>query len=79
MHFWTQVCLYFQKQLSHKKSYSIIEVAKLFGKKLKFLPRRDGERFASALTNMNLSNKVYRYFGKIDLKEYIQKFKENSR
>ena len=64
--------------ISHKKSYSIIEVAKLFGKKLKFLPRRDGERFASALTNMNLSNKVYRYFGKIDLKEYIQKFKENN-
>ena len=65
--------------ISHKKSYSIIDVAKLFGKKLKFLPKRDGERFASALTNMNLSNKVYRYFGKIDLKEYIQKFKENNR
>ena len=64
--------------ISHKKSYSIIEVAKLFGKKQKFLPKRDGERFASALTNMNLSNKVYRYFGKIDLKEYIQKFKENN-
>ena len=64
--------------ISHKKSYSIIDVAKLFGKKLKFLPKRDGERFASALTNMNLSNKVYRYFGKIDLKEYIQKFKENN-
>ena len=65
--------------ISHKKSFSIIEVAKLFGKRVKFLPKRDGERFASALTNMNLSNKVYRYFGKIDLKEYIQKFKENSR
>ncbi len=64
--------------ISHKKSYTITAVAKLFGKKLKFLPKRDGERFASALTNMNLSNKVYRYFGKIDLKEYIQKFKENN-
>ena len=64
--------------ISHKKSYSIIEVAKLFGKKLKFLPKRDGERFASALTNMNLSNKVYKYYGKIDLKEYIQKLKENN-
>ena len=57
--------------ISHKKSYSIIDVAKLFGKKLKFLPKRDGERFASALTNMNLSNKVYRYFGKTKLKNYI--------
>ena len=65
--------------ISHKKSYSIIEVAKLFGKKYKFLPKRNGERFASALTNMNLSNKVYRYFGKINLREYIQKFKENNR
>ena len=64
--------------ISHKKSYSIIEVAKLFGKKIKFLPKRDGERYASALTNMNLSNKVYRHFGKIDLGEYIQKFKENN-
>ena len=65
--------------ISHKKSYSIIEVAKLFGKKVKFLPKRDGERFASALTNMNLSNKVYRHFGKVDLKDYIRKFKENCR
>ena len=64
--------------ISHKKSYSIIEVAKLFGKKIKYLPKRDGERYASALTNMNLSNKVYRHFGKIDLREYIQKFKENN-
>ena len=58
--------------ISHKKSYSIIDVAKLFGKKLKFLPKRDGERFASALTNMNLSNKVYKLFGKIQLKNYIK-------
>ena len=64
--------------ITHKKSYSIIEVAKLFGKKIKFLPKRDGERYASALTNMNLSNKVYRHFGNIDLREYIQKFKENN-
>ena len=46
----------------------------MFGKKVKFLPRRPGERYASALTNMNLSNKVYKYFGKIDLKQYIKKF-----
>ena len=62
--------------ISHKKSYSIIEVAKFFGNKKKYLPKRDGERYASALTNMNLSNRVYRYFGKIDLKDYIRKFRE---
>ncbi len=64
--------------ISHRKSYTILEVAKLFEKKVKFLPKRDGERYASALTNMNLSNKVYRHFGKIDLRDYVRKFKENN-
>ncbi len=58
--------------ISHKKSYSIIQVAKMFNSKIKYLPYRLGERYASALTNMNLSNKVYKYFGKIDLKNYIK-------
>jgi len=57
--------------ISNKKSYSIKEVAKLFGSKIKYLPRRRGERYASALTNMNLSNKVYKHYGKIQLKDYI--------
>ena len=34
------------------------------------------ERYASALTNMNLSNKVYKKFGKISLKNYIHKITE---
>ena len=59
--------------ISNKKSYSIIEVAKMFETKIKFLPSRPGERYASALTNMNLSNKVYKLFGKINLKNYIKK------
>ena len=45
----------------------------MFNSKIKFLPKRRGERFASALTNINLSNKVYKYFGKTDLKVYIKK------
>ena len=61
--------------VSSKKDYSILEVAKLFGSKIKLLPARSGERYASALTNMNLSNKVYKKFGKISLKTYIEKFK----
>ena len=61
--------------ISSKKDYSIFELAKLFGSKTKLLPARDGERFASALINMNLSNKVYKVFGKTDLKEYIKNFK----
>ena len=46
----------------------------LFKSKIKFLPSRRGERYASALTNMNLSNKVYKHFGKTDLKNYIKNF-----
>ena len=60
--------------ISHKKSYTIIEVAKLFNKKIKYVSKRAGERYASALTTMNLSNKVYKYFGKISLKDYINNF-----
>jgi UDP-glucose 4-epimerase len=57
----------------NKKSYSIIEVAKLFKSKIKYLPERKGERFASELTKMNLSNKIYQMFGKIELKDYLRK------
>ena len=64
--------------ISHKKSYTIIEVAKMFNSKIKFLPPRAGERYASALTNMNLSNKVYKIFGKINLKDYVKNIVNNS-
>jgi len=62
--------------ISSKEDYSIIQVAKLFGSKIKLLPARAGERYASALTNMNLTNKVYKYFGKTSHKTYIEKFKK---
>ena len=60
--------------ISNKKSYSIRQVAQMFGAKVKFLPFRRGERYASALTSMNLSNKVFKLFGKIQLKSYIKAF-----
>jgi len=60
--------------ISNKKTYSILQVAKLFSKKIKFLPNRKGERYASALTNMVFANKVYKKFGKINLKDYIDSF-----
>ena len=58
--------------ISNRKSYTILEVAKMFGSKIKFLPKRSGERYASALTNINLNNKVFKYFGNISLKNYIK-------
>ena len=64
--------------ITSKKSYSILEVAKMFNSKIKYLPKRPGERFASALTNMNLSNKVYKFFGKANLRDYIKNTVKNS-
>ena len=60
--------------ISHKKSYSIKDVAKMFGSKVRYLPSRDGERYASALTNMSYNNRVIKCYGKIDLKDYITSF-----
>ena len=81
-----KVCLYAWKKakcrhysISNKKNFTILEVAKLFNSKIKFLPKRPGERYASALTKMNLSNKVYKMFGKIQLEKYIQEFIKSSK
>jgi UDP-glucose 4-epimerase len=68
-------CLHYS--IANHKSYSILDVAKMFNSKIKFLPMRRGERYASALTNISHSNKVYKHFGKIDLKKYIQKIVNN--
>jgi len=63
--------------ISSKESFSIIDVAKLFKSKTKYLPKRLGERYSSSLVNINLSNRVIKIFGKIKLKEYIKNFKKN--
>jgi UDP-glucose 4-epimerase len=56
------------------KSYSIIELAKMFKSKIKFLPKRPGERYSSALLKMNLNNKIIRIKAKIKIKDYINNF-----
>ena len=60
--------------VTNKKSYSILQVAKLFKVRVKYLPKRKGERYASALTKINHSNKIYKHYGKINLKYYVEKF-----
>ena len=64
--------------ITNKESFSILQVAKLFKSRIKFLPRREGERYASALKNMSLSNKVYKNVGKISLRDYIENFLKNN-
>ena len=65
--------------IANNQSYSIIELAKLFRSKIRYLPTRKGERFASALTKMNLNNKIIRLSAKIRLKDYINNFLSNNR
>ncbi len=72
----TDKCYHYS--IYNSKSYSVYEVAKMFGNKIKFYPKRRGERYASALTNINLSNKVHKVIGKINLKDYIAKIVKNS-
>jgi len=57
--------------ISNKKFYSIKEVAEMFNRKIRLLKARPGERFASALANMSLNNKIIKKYGKIHLKDYI--------
>jgi UDP-glucose 4-epimerase len=63
-------CLHYS--ITSRKSHSISAIAKMFKSKIKYLPKRPGERYASALANMNLSNKVHRLYGNIKLKNYIE-------
>ncbi len=60
--------------ISHKKSFTILQVAKMFKSQIIFLKKRPGERYASALTKISLNNKVFRRYGKINLKDYISSF-----
>jgi len=70
-------CLHYS--ISNKKSYTVLQIAKMFKSKVFFLKSRAGERFASALTNMSLSNKVHKRFGKICIKKYIEEFTRKNR
>jgi UDP-glucose 4-epimerase len=65
--------------IAANQSFSIIELAKLFNSKIRYLPKRKGERFASALTKMNLNNKIIRLSAKIRLQDYINNFLMNNR
>ena len=46
----------------------------MFGTKIKILPPREGERYASAMTKMSLRNKIIRRYGKKSLKDYVASF-----
>ena len=64
--------------IASKQSYSIIELAKMFKSKIRYLPKREGERYASALTKMNLNNRIIRLSAKRRLKDYVNNFLSNN-
>ena len=65
-------CKYYS--ISNKKSYSILEVAKMFKSKIVMLKPRLGERYASALTKISSNNKIIQKYGKLQLKDYVSSF-----
>ena len=64
--------------ISAKENYSILEIAKMFNRPVKFLPERPGERYASSLTKMYLTNQIINKIGKRSIKKYILEFKKNN-
>jgi len=62
--------------IAAENNYSIIQIANFFGGKIRYLPERPGERYASALTKMNLSNNIIDKIGKRKIKNYITNFKK---
>ncbi len=65
-------CKYYS--ITNKKSYSILDVAKLFKSRISFLKARLGERYASSLTKSSNNNKIVQKYGSLQLKDYISSF-----
>ena len=59
--------------LCSKKQYTILEIAKMFKTKIKFLPSRKGERFGSSIANNNAFNHLG-YKPKYKINTYISNF-----
>ena len=77
-------CFYAWKQnknrhysLSNTRSYQIINVAKMFSKKIKLIPPKLGERKKSSIVKKIGSNKIYLIKCSRSLKDYINHFKKN--
>jgi UDP-glucose 4-epimerase len=55
------------------KLTSIIQLAKYFNHKIKFIPKRKGERLGNA-ANIHMGFKKLNYRYKIEIKDYIKDF-----
>ena len=66
--------LYKHYIVANSTSYTILQLAKMFGRPIKILAKRLGERFSSNITEKNLNNKLRRLEANISLKDYIKNF-----
>ena len=64
--------------IASNKSYSIVQLANMFKRKIRYLPERKGERFSSALNRMNLNNKIIKLSARIKIKDYVNNFLKNN-
>ena len=60
--------------VASNESYSIIQLARLFRSSIRYLPKREGERFSSSLINTNFNKKIIKLKAKIKLQDYIGNF-----
>ncbi len=58
--------------ISSKETFSIKQIAEMFGSRIKFLPPRKGERYASAMTKINFNKNVILRVGKSKISDYIK-------
>ena len=59
----------------NKRSYSILELAKLFSNNIKIIPERRGERFKSSEVKKIRNYKIINLIGKTSLNNYIKEIK----
>ena len=59
----------------NKKSYAITELAKLFTKNIRSVPKRPGERFESKVLKSIRGRKINNIFTKNRVREYIEEIK----
>ncbi len=63
--------------ISNNRSYSIIQLAKLFSSKIKMIPERRGERFISSIVKNVRNKKILNLVGKRSLHTYVREIKKN--
>ena len=64
--------------LGTKKQHSIIQIAKMFKTKIRYIPQRKGERFKSSITNNN-AEKILGYKSSVRISDYIENFIKESK